>query len=108
MRYRQSKKAAVLIEQLCREEEGIMRAEQAVEKVDRNYLKYAQKMEVIKWRMEQAWRMEELKKEYYPIFREEGRQESAIEIARKMKNANRPLTEIAEFTELSMEVIEKL
>ena len=40
--------------------------------------------------------------------REEGRQEGSIEIARKMKYAGRPCSEIEEFTGLSSEVITKL
>ena len=40
--------------------------------------------------------------------RAEGRAERALEIARKMKNAGRPLGEIAEFTGLSVETIEQM
>jgi len=38
----------------------------------------------------------------------EGRAETVHEIARKMKTARRPFTEIAEFTGLSIETIEKM
>ena len=37
-----------------------------------------------------------------------GYEQANIEIARKMKNAGRPLREIAEFTDLPAETIEKL
>ena len=40
--------------------------------------------------------------------RREGREEEAIEIARKMKAAGRPCSEIEEFTDLPSEIIEKL
>jgi predicted transposase/invertase (TIGR01784 family) len=38
----------------------------------------------------------------------EGHAEKALEIARKMKNAGRPLSEIAEFTGLDIETLEQL
>ena len=40
--------------------------------------------------------------------RAEGRQEGILEIARKMKNAGRPLSEIMEFTGLPAETIEQM
>ena len=40
--------------------------------------------------------------------RQKGRQESTLEIARKMKNAGKPLSEIQEFTGLSVETIEQI
>ncbi|MDR3068902.1 MAG: Rpn family recombination-promoting nuclease/putative transposase [Cellulomonas sp.] len=40
-KYKQDGRAARLIEELCREEEGIMRAEQALTKVSRDYEKWA-------------------------------------------------------------------
>jgi len=39
---------------------------------------------------------------------QEGRQESTLEIARKMKNAGKPLSEIQEFTGLSKKTIEQI
>jgi len=40
--------------------------------------------------------------------RQKGRQESVLEIARKMKNAGKPLSEIKEFTGLSIKTIERM
>jgi predicted transposase/invertase (TIGR01784 family) len=40
--------------------------------------------------------------------RNEGKAESALEIARRMKNAGRPLNEIMEFTGLPAESIERM
>jgi predicted transposase/invertase (TIGR01784 family) len=40
--------------------------------------------------------------------RDEGRTEGTLEIARKMKNAGRLLSEIQEFTDLPIETIERL
>jgi predicted transposase/invertase (TIGR01784 family) len=39
---------------------------------------------------------------------QEGHAEKALEIARKMKNAGRPLSEIAEFTGLDIGTLEQL
>ena len=39
---------------------------------------------------------------------EQGRAETSLEIARKMKNAGRPLSEITEFTGLPAESVEKM
>jgi len=54
MRYRHEERAGALIERLCREEEGIMRAEKAVNKVSRDYIRYARKMAEIKNSMDRA------------------------------------------------------
>jgi len=40
--------------------------------------------------------------------REQGRVERALEIAGKMRNAGKPLSEIAEFTGLTVEAIERV
>jgi predicted transposase YdaD len=49
---------------------------------------------------------------YLPEWLERGRAQGmearALEIARKMKTADRPFNEIAEFTDLSAETIERL
>jgi len=54
MKYRHEELVEPLIEELCRKEEGIMHAEKALSKVDRNYAKYAREMSIIKGRMERA------------------------------------------------------
>jgi len=63
MRYRHEKRAGVLIEQLCRKEEGIMRAEQEVTKVIRDMEKYARKIARIKNRMDRASDLDYAKRE---------------------------------------------
>jgi predicted transposase YdaD len=96
MKYRHEGRAAKLIEQLYREEEGIMRAERAVERISRDYRKFAREMAYTKNKMDLA-------QERY-----EGKKEEKFEIAGKMKALGRPLPEIAEITGLLPEVIEKL
>ena len=100
MKYRAEEGAEPLIEELCRKEEGLMWAERALSKVDRDYAKYMRHMNILKNSMDQASR------EYNA--REEGRNDEKLEIARKMKKAGRPLNEIIEFTGLSSETIEGL
>jgi predicted transposase/invertase (TIGR01784 family) len=116
MKYRHEERAEALIEQLCLKEEGIMKAERAVTKVSRDYLRFAREMAEIKNSMDRAQAQliiqEELRKEILQKCRdegmEEGRAKSALEIARKMKKAGRPLSEIEGFTGLQAETIEQL
>jgi predicted transposase/invertase (TIGR01784 family) len=54
MKYRHEEWAAKLINELCRKEAGIMRAEQAVTRVSRDYIRYAKKMAGIKNSMDRA------------------------------------------------------
>jgi len=132
MRYRHEARASKLIEKLSVKEEGIMRAERAVEKIDRDYWKAARKMAELKNSMDEAQRQynamqkglaeglaegraeglvegrAEGRTEGRIEGRIEGRTERDIEIALKMKNAGRPLSEIAEFTGLPLETIANL
>ena len=96
MRYRHEAWAASIIEELCLKEEGIMRAEKTVTKVSRDYKKFARNMAIMKNSMDRA-------SDIY-----NARLEEKAEIARKMKNAGRPFSEIAEFTNLSTKTIEML
>jgi len=104
MRYRHEQRAGELIEELCRKEAGIMRAEKAVTRISRDYIRYAKKMAGIKNSMDRAERLLYAREEA----EEKGRQEEKLEIARKMKRAGRPLSEIEEFTGLPTETIEQI
>ena len=104
MRYRHEERAGALIEQLCREEKGIMCAEQAVTKVSREYRRFARKMAEIKNRMDRDSRLYVAREEA----EKKGRSEEKVEIARKMKDAGRPIKEIMEFTNLPSETIEQI
>jgi predicted transposase/invertase (TIGR01784 family) len=115
-RYRHEEQTAELIKKLYRKEEGIMRAEKAVAGIDRNYLKAIRKMGEIKNSMDRAQERYEARREGRAEGLLEGRaeglqeglQEKSLEIARKMKNAGRPLSEITEFTGLATEAINQL
>jgi len=86
-----------LIEELCRKEAGIMRAERAVAKINRDYERFARELAAMKNSMDQAERL--------LCAQDKARLEAALEIAGKMKNAGKPLSEISEFTGLSAEAI---
>ena len=100
MKYRHEQRAGELIEELCRKKEGIMRAEQAVTRISRDYIRYAKKMAGIKNSMDRAEELLLAREEAEEKGRQKGITEERLEIARKMKKAGRPLSEIEEFTGL--------
>jgi predicted transposase/invertase (TIGR01784 family) len=95
-----------LIEELSRKEEGIMRAERAAAKIDRDYEKFARKMAEMKNRLDIALMREAIRRKGLEEGLEKGREKEKLEIARKMKATGRPLSEIMEFTGLTEEDIE--
>ena len=89
-----------------------MRAEKTITKVSRSYKKFAQNMAIMKNSMDRASdiynaRLEGIT-EGEAKGKAEGITEGKAEIARKMKAAGRPFSEIAEFTGLSTETIKTL
>jgi predicted transposase/invertase (TIGR01784 family) len=115
MKYRHDEQTVKLVEKLYFEGKGIMRAEKAISKIDRDYWKYARQMVIEKNRLDRGQRIYDMKQEARAEGLAEGkaqglaegRVEGKFEIAQKMKTAGRPLAEIAEFTGLSFEEIEK-
>jgi predicted transposase/invertase (TIGR01784 family) len=108
MRYRHEARAAKLIEKLYHKEEGIMWAERAAAKIDRDYDKAIRRMNDIKNSMDRAQLRYDARQEGIQEGRAEGRNEASLDIARKMKNAGRSLSEIMEFTGLPAESIEQI
>jgi predicted transposase YdaD len=128
MKYRHEERTAELVEKLYRKEEGIMLAEKSVRGIDRDYLKFARKMAEMKNSMDEAQRFydakekvkeevrEEVRKDLLKELREEvlaeglqeGQAKKTLEIARKMKKAGMPVSEITEFTGLSAESLEQI
>jgi len=104
MKYRHEEQTAKLIKKLYRQEEGIMLAERAVAGVSRDYKKFARWMAITKNRMEFEEKMYRSKQQGL----QEGHAEEKLEIARKMKNAGKPLSEITEFTGLPIETIKQM
>ena len=136
MKYHHEELAEPLIRELCSKEEGIMFAEKALTKVDRDYAKAIRNMNIIKNEYERGVRLEAARKEGLAEGLaeglekglaeglaegrekglaeglaeglEKGHTKEKLEIALKMKKAGRPFDEIAEFTELPMKTIEEL
>jgi predicted transposase/invertase (TIGR01784 family) len=96
MKYHHKELAEPLIKELCRKEEGIMYAEKALSKVDRDYAKAIRNMNIIKNEYERSVRLEEARKEV------------KLEFALKMKKAGLTFDQIAEITDLPVETIEEL
>jgi len=120
-KYRHEKQTAELVEKLYRKEEGIMRAERAVNRISRDYLKAVREMGMLKNRMDRAqmlYDIKEAKRELREALREsrtahttgleEGRAEVMLEIARKMKGMGEPIEKIHTITGLSIETIERM
>ena len=112
MKYRHIARAQPLIEELCRKEEGIMRAERAVERVSRSYLKSIREMNIIKNEMDRNQRIYDREKAAtargHAKGHAEGLAEGKLEIARKMKDMGISFEQIHTATALSLETIEKL
>jgi flagellar biosynthesis/type III secretory pathway protein FliH len=75
MRYRHEEQAIKLIGKLYDEEKGIMRAEKAISKIDRDYWKYAWKMAAEKNRLDRGQMIYNLKQEARAEGLAEGRAE---------------------------------
>ncbi|MCL2270111.1 MAG: Rpn family recombination-promoting nuclease/putative transposase [Treponema sp.] len=112
MKYRHEKHAEGLIEKLYRQEEGIMRAEQAVTGISKDYMKYARKMAELKNSMDRAQELYSARKRARAEGRAdghaEGEERKAIDIARKMKEMGYPVEKIHIITGLPTETIEDL
>jgi len=100
MRYRHEDRAAKLIEELYRKEEGIMWAERAAAKIDRDYDKAIRKMNEIKNSMDEAQRIYDAK--------QNAKQEEKLEIARKMREMGDSIEKIQAITGLPAETIEQM
>jgi flagellar biosynthesis/type III secretory pathway protein FliH len=120
MKYRHEEQAGQLIEELCSKEEGIMRAEKAVNGISRTYIKAIRDMAIEKNRLDRGQARyegrEEGREEGLAEGREEGRAEGRAEgqaeaelkIARKMKAMGDSAEKIHTITGLPPETVEKL
>jgi len=128
IKYRHEERAEKLIEELTRKEEGIMRAERAAAKIDRDYEKFARRLADEKNRLDIALRREAIRRaslaegleqgrtegleqgrtEGLEQGRAEGRAENTLEIARKMKAMGDSVEKIQLTTGLPAETIEKM
>ena len=89
-----------------------MHAEKTLTKVSRDYKKFAREMAIMKNSMDHASDIYNARLEGRAEGKAEGettgKAEFALEVAKKMKKAGRPTSEIAEFTGLSEETIKML
>ena len=112
LKYRDEERAGALIKQLCTEEEGIMRAEQAVYQLSRDYKRYALKMAEMKNSMDRAQELlearEEAQAEGHAAGHAEGHVVATLDIARKMKEMGDSAERIHIITGLPVETIEKI
>jgi len=104
------------INEILKREEGIAMASEVLLTISRDEIERARLMSEYKGEVDYQSKMVYAKRmgraeghaEGRAMGHAEGRTEQALEIARKMKNAGKPLSEIAEFTGLTIEVIEQM
>ena len=108
MRYRHEVWAATIIEELCRKEEGIMRAEKIVTKVSRDYKKFARNMAIMKNSRDRASDIYNARLEGITEGEAKGKEAEKTEIAKKMKKLGDSEKKISAITGLPVEIIEKL
>jgi predicted transposase/invertase (TIGR01784 family) len=108
LKYRYEEQAQPLIRTLCREEVGIMHAERALKKVDRDYLKYAKQMAEIKNEYER-WVMEdEVREKVVAEVYAEALAKEKNESAKKMKALGLSTEQIQAVTGLSPDTIKSI
>jgi predicted transposase/invertase (TIGR01784 family) len=101
-----------LIEQLCREEEGIMRAERVLRQVSRDYEKWAKSITRLKGIMDYTSNMESAREKGREVGGREGEMigsmETTFKIAHSLKTKGLSLHDIAEATSLPLREIKEL
>ena len=100
MKYRHEERAEPLIKELCKQEAGIMRAEQALSKVDRDYIKFIRNMNIEKNRLERAALLYNSGKADGIL---EGEAKANIEQAQKMKALGFSAEQIHAVTGISLD-----
>jgi len=96
MKYRHEELAEPLIKELCQKEEGIMHAEKALSKVDRNYVKYVREMGRRKNEIDRAFEIDN------------ARLEEKREIARNLLTEGSTPEFVQKITGLDLETIANL
>jgi predicted transposase/invertase (TIGR01784 family) len=89
-------------------EEGIAMAVETLVNITQDEIEYARMCNLIKSQLDYQSGMVNAKREGREEGLAEGMEKEKLEIARKMKNAGRPLSEIEEFTGLPTETIEQI
>jgi len=94
--------------EIINQEEGIAMALETLGTFTQSELEYIRESGRIKAELDWQCDMTEARREARNEGRSEGRSEASLDIAQKMKNAGRPLSEIMEFTGLPIETITQL
>jgi predicted transposase/invertase (TIGR01784 family) len=94
--------------EIINQEEGIAMALETLANVTQDEVEYARMSTLIKSELDYQSGMVSARREGLAEGRMEGRNEASLDIAQKMKNAGRPLSEIVEFTGLPIETITQL
>ena len=100
MKYRHEGHAARLVEQLYQQEEGIMRAEKAVNGISRDYIKYIRWMSKEKDRLDRGQMLEDA--------HDQGMERRNVEIARNLLHIGLSKEQIQEATGLDLETIQSI
>ena len=100
MKYRHIKRAQPLIRELCRKEEGIMHAERTLVKIDRDYINYIGKMNILKNEMDLAQRIYNIE--------QKAQTKEKLKIARNALSKGLSLELVQDITGLSNETIGRL
>jgi predicted transposase/invertase (TIGR01784 family) len=107
-RYKHNEKMEPLIQELCKQEEGIMRADRALSKISRDQEKWARALFREKAAMDYSSGMYAAEERGKAIGDMGGYQRAKEEDARKMKADGLPADKIITYTGLSHEEVEKL
>jgi len=108
MKYRHDKNVKSLINELCRKEAGIMKAEQQVVKLNRSYLKYMRNLSVEKDKIDLAYKLNAAYKKGAAEGQEKGQKERDIAIAKKALAEGSTSEFVQKITELDMQTIQEL
>jgi len=94
-----------IIKKIIAQDEGIAAADRAFRRICSGEVQPVRLPTLQKSEVNYQRRLVEAKRRDHAESLQKGRAEASLEIARKMKNAGRPLSEIEEFTGLSIEKI---
>jgi predicted transposase/invertase (TIGR01784 family) len=94
IKYRHEESAGTLINQLCHKEVGIMHAERAVRKANRDYRRYIENMNIIR----NDWDREQLKDEAEERGMQKGRQQGEQKIIALLKSGKSPEEILRDYT----------
>jgi predicted transposase/invertase (TIGR01784 family) len=115
MKYHHERLTSPLVEELCRQEEGIMHAEKTLTKVSRDYQRFARNLALDKNWLDLMYAKERSRKQGLEEGLEQGIEKGLeqgrkekLEIARRLKLLGIPIEQIAEGTGLSIDEIAKL